>query len=209
MIYKPILPPPAGRIEGGSQGCTQGGKCDLSQRVSVTSQDELGEMAEAGELQLEIQSLDVDKAVRDAVGWVRGAAREKGVALSADLPDQLSPIAGDAHRLTQVLLNLLSNAVRHTPSDGRITVLVRQIGGEEVQVTVQDTGEGIPSGELSRVFERFYCVDHARNRDAGGSGLGLTIACSLIDAHGGRIWAHSIKGRGSEFTFVLPPVLGA
>ena len=161
-------------------------------------------LAEAGDLQLEVQPVDVGELVQGAVKHVRSAAREKGVGLSTELSDQLSPVAGDAQRLTQVLLNLLSNALRHTPSNGRITVAAQQIGGKEVQVTVQDTGDGIPPGELPHVFERFHRPDRARSRDTGGSGLGLTIARSLVEAHGGRIWAQSVEGQGSTFTFALP-----
>lgn len=161
-------------------------------------------LAEAGELQMETQSLDVAELVQTTVKRVRGAAREKGVALFVQLPDRLSLIVGDRQRLVQVLLNLLSNALRHTPHKGQITVTARQVGENEVQVAVRDTGEGIPADELPHVFERFYRTDCGRGRDTGGSGLGLTIARSLVEAHGGHLWAESTEGDGSTFTFALP-----
>jgi len=161
-------------------------------------------LAEAGELQLEVQPVDVGHIVQTAVDRVRGAAQEKGVSLTSELPDGLPEVAGDAQRLSQVLSNLLSNALRHTPQGGRITVCVQQMDGEKLQIAVQDSGEGIPAGELPHVFGRFYRTDHARSRDTGGSGLGLAITRSLVEAHGGRIWAESVEGEGSTFTFSLP-----
>jgi signal transduction histidine kinase len=165
-------------------------------------------LAEAGELQLEVEPVDVARLGQRAIDQVRGVAREKDVALSAALPDRLPTVSGDVQRLMQVLLNLLSNALRHTPPKGRITVTARQVG-DEVLVTVQDTGDGIPTDELPHVFERLYRTDRARTRDSGGSGLGLTIARSLIEAHDGRIWAQSVEGQGSTFTFALPILCGA
>lgn len=161
-------------------------------------------LAEAGELQLEVQPVDVGHLVGTVVERVRGAAQEKGVGLTSELSEGLPTVAGDEQRLSQVLFNLLSNALRHTPQGGQIIVCAQQIDGEQVRIAVQDSGEGIPAGELPHVFERFYRTDHARSRDTGGSGLGLAIARSLVEAHGGRIWAESVEGEGSTFAFALP-----
>jgi len=160
-------------------------------------------LAESGELRLEMQPVDVRELVENTAARLCGAAQEKRIGLSTDLPDRPLLVAGDTQRLTQVLLNLLSNALRYTPIEGRITVTARQVA-EEVQVSVQDSGEGIPADELSLVFERFYRTDRARSRDTGGSGLGLTIARSLVEAQGGRIWVQSQEGVGSTFTFSMP-----
>jgi len=102
-----------------------------------------------------------------------------------------------------VLFNLLDNAVRFTPAGGSVTVTAERNGGSVV-VRVADTGVGIPSEHLPRLFERFYRVDSARSRDEGGTGIGLAIARSVIEAHGGRIWAESRPGQGSVFAFELP-----
>jgi signal transduction histidine kinase len=161
-------------------------------------------LAEAGELQMDLEEIDVRELIRATTRRVRAAAREKGVTISAELPGQLPPITGDGQRLAQVLFNLLSNALRHTPAGGQITITAQYTGEKDVQVSVRDTGEGIPSAELSHVFERFYRTDRARSRDTGGSGLGLSIARSLVEAHSGRIWAHSVEGQGSTFTFQVP-----
>jgi two-component system sensor histidine kinase BaeS len=161
-------------------------------------------LAEAGELQLEVQRVDVDYLVQTAVDRVRGIAQEKGVSLTSELPEGLPAVAGDEQRLSQVLSNLLSNALRHTAPGGQIAVVAQRVDGKDVRIAVQDNGEGIPADELPHVFERFYRTDHARSRDTGGSGLGLAIARSLVEAHGGQIWVESVEGDGSTFAFSLP-----
>jgi signal transduction histidine kinase len=160
-------------------------------------------LAEAGELQMETEPVEMGSLIRDVVSRVQGAARAQGITLAVQLPDTALSVIGDDQRLAQVLLNLLSNALQHTPLDGRITVDARPVG-DEVHVTVRDTGEGIPAEDLPYIFDRFYRADRARSRSTGGSGLGLSITRSLVEAHGGRIWAHSAEGDGSAFTFTLP-----
>ena len=102
-----------------------------------------------------------------------------------------------------MLQNLLDNAVQYTPAGGRIIVRARADEGAVV-ITVSDTGIGIPQAEQERIFERFYRVDAARSREAGGTGLGLAIARHIVEAHGGRIWAESTVGQGSDFHFSVP-----
>ncbi len=160
-------------------------------------------LAEAGELQMHVEPLDVCELVRAVLERVSSAAREQEVTVEADLPVEPLTVAGDRHRLSQVLLNLLSNALRHTPTGGRVTVSARRVG-DQVHVSVRDTGEGIPPDQLPYVFERLYRTDRARSRDKGGSGLGLSIARSLVEAHGGRIWVESVEGQGSTFSLALP-----
>jgi signal transduction histidine kinase len=127
----------------------------------------------------------------------------RDVELAEDLPQDLPPVYADAERVHQVLFNLLDNAVRFTPPGGRVTVRASTRNGS-VDVAVADTGPGIASEHLPRVFERFYRVDPGRSRDEGGTGIGLAIARSVVEAHGGRIWAESQPGKGSVFTFELP-----
>jgi signal transduction histidine kinase len=164
-------------------------------------------LVDAGELQMEAASVERGDLVWDVVSRVQGAARAKGITLDARLPDTPLTVTGDDQRLAQIFLNLLSNAMQHTPPDGQITVSARRVeanGEHEVHVAVQDTGEGIPAEDLPHIFERFYRADRARSRDTGGSGLGLSIIRSLIEAHGGRIWVESTEGEGCTFTFTLP-----
>jgi len=124
--------------------------------------------------------------------------------VSTDLPDELPLVNIDPQRIGQVLRNLLDNALAHTAKGGTITVTARQESDRRVEVAVEDTGEGIPPEDLPYVFERFYRVDKSRTRATGGSGLGLTIAKRLVEAHGGKIEAQSEPGKGSRFSFVLP-----
>jgi histidine kinase len=124
--------------------------------------------------------------------------------LEIDLPPDLPKILADADRLSQVLLNLVGNALQYTPAGGKVTLSARR-QGEEVQVNVQDTGIGIAAEHLPHVFDRFYRADRSRARVSGGSGIGLTIARHLVVAHGGRIWAESPgEGQGSTLMFTMP-----
>jgi signal transduction histidine kinase len=123
--------------------------------------------------------------------------------VSVDLPDKLPPVNIDSYRISQVLRNLLENALAHTTRGDAITVSARQ-KDNYLEVAVADTGEGIAAEDLPNIFERFYRVDKSRARATGGSGLGLTIARRLVEAHGGRIEAQSEPGKGSRFSFTLP-----
>lgn len=127
------------------------------------------------------------------------AARERSLELRIDLPPQPVPVACDRQRVLQVLSNLLGNALKFTPASGTVGLRLERRSGEAV-FSVTDTGPGIPEEELRHVFDRFW---RANRRDQGGAGLGLFIARSLVEAHGGRIWAESVAGAGSVFCFAL------
>jgi signal transduction histidine kinase len=167
--------------------------------------DDLQELslAETGELKLECQTRDISELIRQTESAVQVQAVAKGVSVFIDLPDKLPRVNIDSHRISQVLRNLMENAVAHTTKGDTITVTAR---GQEnyLEVSVTDTGEGIPAEDLPNIFERFYRVDKSRTRATGGSGLGLTIAKRLVEAHGGRIKVQSELGKGSCFSFTLP-----
>jgi signal transduction histidine kinase len=127
----------------------------------------------------------------------------RSLELGNEVPDDLVPVRADRERLHQVLFNLVDNAVRFTPDGGSVTVRARRDGGS-VEVSVADTGIGIAAEHLPRLFERFYRADQARAREDGGTGIGLAIARSVVEAHGGTISASSEPGRGSVFRFDLP-----
>lgn len=167
--------------------------------------DDLRELAlaEAGQLRLERHPVAPADVVDRAVEAARAQASARGIALRADLPADLPLISVDPQRIGQVLGNLLSNALTHTPSGGEITVAARA-RASEVEISVRDTGEGIPPEHLPYIFERFYRADRSRSRATGGTGLGLSIAKQLVEAHGGRISVASQLGKGTTFTFTLP-----
>ena len=160
--------------------------------------------AEAGQLLLEKERVDPARFIEEAAGRLRPQYEDKGVALTVDLSARLPAVAVDTWRMTQVMLNLLGNALQYTPQGGRVTVTAGREDGRLV-VRVSDTGMGIDPEDLPHLFERFYRADKSRARAGGGSGIGLTIARHLVEAHGGRLWAESAgPGQGSTFTFTLP-----
>jgi len=179
----------------------------LDEEVTLLSRlvDDLQELslAEAGELTLRCRPEDITGIIERAVAARHPRATAKGISLSADLPDELPRVNVDPDRISQVLRNLLENAVAHTARGGAVSVSAEQ-QGDRVAVSVTDNGEGIPAEDLPNVFERFYRVDKSRTRATGGSGLGLTIARRLVEVHGGRIEAFSEPGAGSRFTFTIP-----
>ena len=160
-------------------------------------------LAEAGQLHLDLQPVDLASLVDRVIEGFEAQASDKGISLKVNMPGDLPQINGDEQRLNQVLFNLISNALRHTPSGGTITI-VGEIKEDRVVIKVQDTGSGITPEDLPHVFERFYRADRSRARTSGGSGLGLTIAKQIIEAHSGKIWAQSWLGAGSTFAFSLP-----
>ena len=168
--------------------------------------DDLQELAqaEAGNLRLDRGPTDPAELIARATGAVRARAVERGIALTTALPPDLPAVEVDPQRITQVLHNLLTNALTHTPSGGSVVVEAWRTPEGMVAISVADTGAGIAPEDLPRIFERFYRADSSRSRATGGSGLGLTIAKRLVESHGGQIAAASELGRGSRFTFTLP-----
>jgi signal transduction histidine kinase len=159
-------------------------------------------LAESGQIQLRLQVCDLGSLAKSAAASIQPQAQAKQVHLVVEKTPPLF-MEADPQRISQVLNNLLVNAVTHTPAQGQIRVTPSQQNGH-VQVSIKDTGPGIPSEELSHIFERFYRVDKSRSRSTGGVGLGLTISKHLVEAHGGAIEAFSQAGNGSEFVLSFP-----
>ena len=162
--------------------------------------------AEAGRLDLSMAPMSPAEAMRLAVGGMLPLFDEKGVELKSAVPEDLPSVLADVDRVVQVLSNLLSNALRHTPDGGRVVVKA-EASGDEVAFEVTDTGTGIAPEHLERVFERFYRIDKSRSRGEahGGSGVGLAISRALVEAMGGRIRVESPGlGEGATFVFTLP-----
>ncbi|MCB0251717.1 MAG: ATP-binding protein, partial [Anaerolineae bacterium] len=157
-------------------------------------------LAEAGHLPMQMEPVDVAELLEDAATSFSGQAEAAGVRLVVDVaePREDLLVTGDAGRLDQVISNLVTNALRHTPRDGSIT-LQAVPHSESVQISVSDTGNGIPPEELPHIFDRFWS-----RAEGSGSGLGLAIARSLVHAHGGRIQASSEPGHGTTIIILLP-----
>ena len=181
-------------------------------QVMLTQSERLGRLVdqllelsrlESGDVPLERDCVDLAPLVAEVLSEIEVARPDRDVRLAEYVPEDLPPVFADRERVHQVLFNLLDNAVRFTPEGGRVTVSASKHNGS-VDVVVADTGPGIAAEDLPRVFERFFRVDESRSRDDGGTGIGLAIARSVVEAHGGRIWAESDPGRGSTFTFELP-----
>jgi signal transduction histidine kinase len=161
-------------------------------------------LADAGQLTLDKRPADLNGLLQDAHVSFTPQAEDRGIALTLELPAALPPALVDPRRLAQVLGNLLSNALRHTPGGGQVTLSAKETGEGQMEVTVRDTGAGIAPEDLPYIFERFWRGDKSRARTSGGSGLGLTIARQLVELHGGRLWAESAPGQGTTFRFTLP-----
>lgn len=160
-------------------------------------------IVEAGQLALEIQPEDPLALIQQATDAVRTRAATRGIELGTYAPDSLPLVAIDHHRISQVLRNLLDNAIAQTGQGGTVT-LTATGQGSIVEVAVSDTGAGITEEDLPKIFDRFYRADRSRARATGGRGLGLTISKGLIEAHGGTMRVESEPGEGSTFTFTLP-----
>lgn len=187
--------------------------------------------AEAGQLSLNLQPVELAPLIERAAGLFEELARDKKIKLAVTLPTHLPPAWTDPDRVRQVLHNLLANALRHTPEGGQVVIeaaWVSEQGGRGTErqrsnafspplprspapppflrITVTDTGPGIPAEDLAHVFNRFWRADRARSREQGGSGLGLAIARQLVEAQGGQIGVESdgVAGHGSRFWFTLP-----
>ena len=167
-------------------------------------------MAETGQLKLEKTYSDIPELARQVLLQFENAAAEKGIKLQFEDPPDLPQLFVDPARIKQVINNLLTNSIRHTPANGVISIGIdkkdrsKSFDRNHILISVSDTGEGIPPEHLAHIFDRFYRVKSARSRNDGGTGLGLAIASQMVQAHGGRLWAESETGKGSAFFIALP-----
>jgi signal transduction histidine kinase len=160
-------------------------------------------LAEAGQLRLARQAVSLQDVVHHAVQMVQPALAQKHLTLQMQVPADLPAVEADQERVAQVLRNLLTNAITHTPGAGEIAVAAER-DGALVSISVRDTGAGIAPEHLPYLFERFYRADASRARATGGTGLGLAIVKQLVEAHGGRVAVASQPGAGARFTVSLP-----
>jgi histidine kinase len=169
--------------------------------------DDLQELSrvEARAYKLDLRPVNVSSLVHTVTKRLAPRFESKHISLGLELPPDLPRILADEDRVIQIMTNLTGNALQYTPERGKITISAKRLN-DEVQISILDTGIGISPEHLSQIFDRFYRVDKSRSRQAGGgSGIGLTIARALVEAHGGRIWVESAgDGKGSTFVFTLP-----
>ena len=221
------LKTPLTSIQGYSQAILDGTAADpeMIERAATVVHDEAARMGrmvtelldlariESGQVVMREERIALGPLLKNVVERLRLHAQETGIELAAHIAE-LPPVTGDGDRLAQVFINLLDNALKHTPRGGKIELTakpltpsgIRRRGkawSQAVEGSVSDSGKGIPAEDLSRIFERFYQVDKSRKR-SGSVGLGLAITREIVEAHGGRIRAESIVGLGTRFTVTLP-----
>jgi signal transduction histidine kinase len=167
--------------------------------------DDLFQMSQldAGGFPLERASSSLSDLVSDTLESFSQLAKQQAITLEGEVDSDVDPVLMDTQAIGRVFNNLISNALRHTPANGQVSVRVRR-GVSGVDVTVSDTGEGIRVQDIPHIFERFYRGDASRSRGTGGAGLGLAIARGIVQAHGGDIQVQSEPGKGTQFTFHLP-----
>jgi len=159
---------------------------------------------ELGEIEFLFESVSMSGIIDNVLPVVAARAAEKKIAIVKEIPESLPPVRADRDRLVQILLNILDNAVKFTPDSGKITLSAAAEGDDYVVVRVEDTGIGVPAGEIPRLGERFYRVDKTRSREMGGTGLGLSIVKHLMAAHGGRMEIESRLGKGTIVSLLFP-----
>ena len=164
---------------------------------------------ESGSIEIQQGAVDYGRIVSETLRLMKAAADEKGISLDASLPETIPPIRGDADKVTQILSNLVSNAIKYTPEGGWIKVSLEVTGEASLLTCIADSGIGIAPEDQKRLFQKFFRADNTSTREAGGTGLGLVIAKTILEMLGGAIWVESEEGRGSRFNFTLPLYLEA
>jgi two-component system phosphate regulon sensor histidine kinase PhoR len=160
--------------------------------------------AELGEMHFSFESVALSGIAQSVLHMMQPKAGEKKIKVTSEIPEDLPLVRADRDRLSQILINVLDNAVKFTPVGGQVTVTASPAEGSEVIVRIIDTGIGVPQDEISRLGERFYRVDKTRSRELGGTGLGLSIVKHLVTAHKGRMEIESQLGRGTTVTLYFP-----
>ena len=159
---------------------------------------------ESGSIQIKHEPIDYRAIVSDTLRLMKAAADEKQISMDASLPESIPPIRGDSDKVTQVLANLVSNAIKYTPEGGWVKVSLEVTGEASVTTCVADSGIGVTEEDQKKLFQKFFRADNTSTREAGGTGLGLVIAKTIIELLGGAIWVESDRGQGSRFFFTLP-----
>ena len=154
-------------------------------------------------MEMHMQRMDLRELGQKAAAAMEGQAKSKGLTLTCELPEEMPAVIGDPERIQQVIIHIITNAIKYNKPQGSIAI-TGGVEEDQVFLRVEDTGIGVPKADLERLFERFYRVDKARSRESGGTGLGLAIAKQIVETHGGRIGFDSEYGKGSIVTLYLP-----
>jgi len=167
--------------------------------------DDLFELTqlETGKVDIRLETISLNDLLSDVIETMQAQAEQKLINLTGEFSRSLPCVSGEHSKIQRVLYNLVQNAIRHTPTNGSIT-LTTQVVNTGVQVNVTDTGEGIESQDLPHLFEQFYRGEKSRNRTTGGAGIGLAIVKRIVEAHRGKVWVESEVGQGAKFSFILP-----
>lgn len=160
-------------------------------------------LADAGELTMTFQAIDPGRLLQEVASLYQVRTQKKNISIKLDIASPLSTLEIDPGRMTQVFTNILDNATRHTPEGGTLILSAKQMD-ELVEISIEDSGPGLPSNEAEKIFERFYRADPSRQREDGGSGLGLAIAKSIVQAHSGQVSAESEAGKGLRVIIAMP-----
>ncbi len=167
----------------------------------------IGDLLELSKIEgqgpLKFAPVNLKTVAEETIKKLEPQTKKKNLTLELEYPSTLLYILGDEDKIHQIFVNLLDNSIKYTPENGKVKVVFKE-ANKDIQVMVKDTGIGIPTEEIPRIFERFYRVDKTRSRKYGGTGLGLTIVKHIIEAHHGRIWVESEPSRGTTFYFTLP-----
>lgn len=161
-------------------------------------------LADAGHLSIHPLPLFIGELIGSIRETVGVQIEDAGITFAIHVEPDLPPVTADAHRIEQVLLNLLGNALRHTPEEGILTLSAERTKEDQITISVFDSGPGIRPSDLPHVFDRFFRAETSRTGEGSSAGLGLSIAKALVEAHGGRIWAENVPGNGACFRFTLP-----
>lgn len=160
-------------------------------------------LASRGELSLKQEPLDLERLANLAIKSVEQKGRDRGVSVHAVVDKEVPPVQADSQKIAWALGQLLDNAIKFTPSDGRVVLSVHHEGGNLVTISVTDTGIGIPANRLSEIFEPFHQLDSSSTRKYGGTGIGLSLVRQIVEAHGSMLEVMSVEGKGTTFRFPL------
>ncbi len=197
-----VLSGTPGSVTEGQKKFLQKGKDNVDRLCRLVSEIlDLSKM-ESGKYEIKIVHADINRIIQETVQMQESVGKEKNLYLNTDLDAALPPVPLDADKMSQVLNNLISNAIKFT-EEGGITVSSRK-NSNNVQVSVKDTGPGINAGDLPKLFQKFQQLGDPGTRKTGGTGLGLAICKEIVAQHGGKIWVESEPGKGSVFHFILP-----